>query len=158
MSFCCQQIRFQASCSFYLHFSALCRSTSTNTPKRRRFCIFDRKLIVFIVSFLFSYCFFAALSRPRCLSFIWQRRDPMKRRVLVRHNAAAGCHRRTRRGTFGSRAERHQLKVCDISELTNRSFLSRLDRSQTDRVSSPLIHARAGKQAAALCVKHGECD
>lgn len=62
---------------------------------------------------LFIY-FFPAPCRPRCLSFIWQRRDVMKRRVLVRHNAAARCHKRTGRGTFGSRAERYQLKVCEM--------------------------------------------
>lgn len=37
----------------------------------------------------------------------------MKLRVLVRHNAE-GCDARTRRGTFGSRAERYQLKVREM--------------------------------------------
>lgn len=64
MSFCFQQIRFQANCSFYLPLSALCRSLSVDTLRKTRFCIFDRRQIFFVVSsflFLFFYVFSSAL-------------------------------------------------------------------------------------------------
>lgn len=91
-----------------------------HTLKRTGFCIFDYKTPQIFCSFLdclfpfiFFLFFFAAPSRPRRFSFIWQREDVMKRRVLVRHNGAAGCHKGTGRGTSGPRANTHQLKVCE---------------------------------------------
>lgn len=82
----------------------------------------------------------------------------MKRRVLVRHNGAAGCHKRTRRGTFGSRAERYQLKVCEMRITFQNSPNAPSYTFDRKEAAAPLIHGRAGKQAAALCVKHGEYD
>lgn len=57
VSFWCQQIRFQASCSFYSHLSAPCRSRPADTLKQKHFSRYNWSLSSLLSTFHFPILF-----------------------------------------------------------------------------------------------------
>lgn len=96
--------------------------------------------------------------RPRCLSFIRRRRGHNEAVCPCPAQCSKMLYGRIRTGTFCSRAERYQLKVCNIRSTlhaygkeSTRSFFSWKRTMQ----KTLQIHGRDGKHAGASCVKPG---
>lgn len=162
VSFWCQQIRFQASCSFCSHLSAPCRSRPADTLKRAHFTLqqivfvvtFHFPILFFYICFLFFRCAFSALP---LLHLAEEGRNEAacpcptqcSSRMPQTDKARDFCLRSREMPARGLWDEHH------ISEFTKRSFWYTSDGKEA---AAPPIHGRAAKQAAALCGRHGGHD